>query len=747
MLITKQIIAMYSKAPLLFILLLSCAFNIQAQTKTKQEIDVMLSKDQIQELTKYFQAELLNARVKGDSTQVGLVLLKYIDLNFEMKDFKSYYEEAQYGLSLIDSSVHVEAYYYGLRTLLNHATLIERRSGYQESKRLTAYAKQYAQDSVRRACIRGFLNILSRRNNITEFKKEFDELLSGSHEDIDFVEGHNLFAQINSDKKPDFADSLFRVAVEKLGPDVPFHVNSALLRDYGNFLIAQGRPREAIDRLIESIEYIKQNKRFDLSRIGILTNISQLFLGLKQYDRALEYSDQAIALGDKNNYTTHRGHATIVNGQIHGVMGNSDLAIEKYEIAINYLEGKKYNSYNKDLLNALSLLGGNYLKSGRIEEANDVSYKIRKLAEERNFDFDNPYYLGFQSELAITKENWKEAKSYLGKTLELANTGKLPQRKIYALSALSDVASKEGDFESAFKYTRAYYSLKDSLYQSDINYDINELESQYKRKEQDNQIVVMEQESKIQTLELDQKNRWLKFAFLALGLTLVFSFFLYRLYQKLKSQKVLIEKALRDKDLLLKEIHHRVKNNLQMVSSLLTLQSREVSDSKAIAAINEGKSRVRSMALIHQNLYTQDNLTGINSKTYLEKLTNELFYTYNIESEKVKLELDIEDLNIDVDTIVPLGLIINELVTNCLKHAFPDGAKGHLKVALYNTRNGLLLKVHDNGVGLIAKSVRTGSFGNKLVSTLTEQLDGTLEVLNEEGTQTNILFKSYKLAS
>ena len=140
----------------------------------------------------------------------------------------------------------------------------------------------------------------------------------------------------------------------------------------------------------------------------------------------------------------------------------------------------------------------------------------------------------------------------------------------------------------------------------------------------------------------------------------------------LSSQKQLVEKSLADKELLLREIHHRVKNNMQVISSLLSIQSRDIKDEVALKAVNDSRNRVRAMALIHQGLYIENDLRGIRTSDYITKLCNSLFSSYRIDADRINLQLYVEDLLIDVDSIVPIGLILNELITNALKYAFPE---------------------------------------------------------------------------
>jgi len=287
-----------------------------------------------------------------------------------------------------------------------------------------------------------------------------------------------------------------------------------------------------------------------------------------------------------------------------------------------------------------------------------------------------------------------------------------------------------GDLTQALAYSRKHGQLKDSVVSIESNNIINELKTKYETEKKELQI------DNLELMNSRQRQRLIGGG-VALGLISLLSFFLFRLYHKVTKQKEIISKALSEKDLLLREIHHRVKNNLQLVSSLLTLQSRSIDDETALQAINEGKSRVRSMALIHQDLYNKKNLTGIGVKEYVEKLIQELFYTYQIEKDRIALRTDVQDIELDVDTLIPLGLVINELITNSLKYAWPDGKNGILSVSLLKNDNSLTLKVKDNGKGYNPSEVRENSFGSTLISALVEQLEGhiTTTTTSDNGTE------------
>jgi two-component sensor histidine kinase len=194
--------------------------------------------------------------------------------------------------------------------------------------------------------------------------------------------------------------------------------------------------------------------------------------------------------------------------------------------------------------------------------------------------------------------------------------------------------------------------------------------------------------------------------------------------------------------LLLKEIHHRVKNNLEVVSSLIALQSAQINDPAIQEAMQASQNRVASMGILHQKLYQSEHLAFIEMKNYFMHLTENILDSYS-SAGKVEVEFDMEKIDLDIDTAVPIGLIVNELMTNALKYAFPQGQIGKIKLSLLNLGNETLkLIISDNGIGkpLNALPIGTG-FGTQLVDLLTKQLGGKLTQNIENGTQITIQFK------
>ena len=204
-----------------------------------------------------------------------------------------------------------------------------------------------------------------------------------------------------------------------------------------------------------------------------------------------------------------------------------------------------------------------------------------------------------------------------------------------------------------------------------------------------------------------------------------------------------IKASLREKEALLKEIHHRVKNNLQVVTSLLGLQSRAATDEQTRKMFQESQNRIHSMALLHESLYQSNNLSMIDFPDYIRQLASHLFHSYGVRSDRIHLSTNLDELYLNLDSAVPCGLIINELLSNSLKYAFPDGREGEVRIELHEHSDGkALLIVADNGIGLRSDIdwVTARSLGLRLVRSLAEQLGAKIEVKSNTGTEVQLTF-------
>ena len=341
-----------------------------------------------------------------------------------------------------------------------------------------------------------------------------------------------------------------------------------------------------------------------------------------------------------------------------------------------------------------------------------------------------------------------------GKEIELLNANNEIARKEIALlnsqKKLTDIELLH-QFELQKALARENDLMDSVVAQEKRNNELLSRENFLKRSELQKETALkasLDRENKLKAIQLEKERNTRTGLISAAGLlALAVGVILFQ-YRKQRMKNKVIQKQSDDMQVLMKEIHHRVKNNLQVISSLLDLQSMTIADNQASEAVKEGKNRVQSMALIHQNLYSEGNIKGIRTKEYINNLLQSLCDSYNVTNDKVKVKTDIDDLNLDVDTMIPLGLVLNELVSNTLKYAFRNGTKGELNVVLRKEPEHLLLRVSDNGAGYPeGVNIKEGkSFGMKMIRAFAQKLKANLSIYNNNGAVTEMQITKYNLA-
>ncbi|WP_338839090.1 tetratricopeptide repeat-containing sensor histidine kinase [Flavobacterium ginsenosidimutans] len=316
--------------------------------------------------------------------------------------------------------------------------------------------------------------------------------------------------------------------------------------------------------------------------------------------------------------------------------------------------------------------------------------------------------------------------------------------------------SSRGDYISAIKHYQLYKSLSDSVFKGEKSKQINTLQIEFESEKKDKNINLLQQQAKVQQIQI-QKDTVVKYVFI--GSVVVLILFLLVLYnsfrlkkkkneeleiqrQQINEQNELNKKMLIEKEWLLKEIHHRVKNNLQIVISLLNTQSAYLDNEDALMAIQNSQHRMHAMSLIHQKLYQSDNLANIDMSWYIHELINYMKECFDTDK-NIHFVLEVEKTYLDVAQAVPMGLIINEAVNNAIKYAFPEDRKGEVRIVLKNTgENNYKLQITDNGVGLPEDFEETDrdSLGMNLMIGLSDQIDGVFEMKNDNGLKITITF-------
>lgn len=403
-----------------------------------------------------------------------------------------------------------------------------------------------------------------------------------------------------------------------------------------------------------------------------------------------------------------------------------------------------------------SLRGNTLSRRNQYDQARILIQESLKILEtyklERTHIYQfNIYLLGV---IATKKGRYDEAVAYFVRGRELAVTHNFPVSVITFSEHMADLYERKGDLKQALFYYRQW---------SEAMMKFREARSEKSLRENELQLNVVSQQKKLteQRAERSSFITAIVIAALITGLLVMVLFGLYRNFrnkQRVNSQlealnadlagkNSQLDKRNAENELLLKEIHHRVKNNLEVVSSLLALQSAQINDPDVQKAMQSSQSRVQSMGILHQKLYQSEHLAFVEMRQYFVSLSENILNTYN-ETDRITVDCPMNEIELDVDTAIPVGLIVNELLTNSLKYAFPGGQLGRVLLSLEDLgRDMLQLRISDNGIGkaMNVKPQGTG-FGTQLVSLLTRQLEGTLQQDIANGTVISIQFKKARPA-
>ena len=486
---------------------------------------------------------------------------------------------------------------------------------------------------------------------------------------------------------------------------------------------------------------------------GIIDNIYfyDIYSNLGMYNKAMQdyYDKVKPFIDEKNSYAQAEFYNNI--GNFLRFDGSIPTALSHYKKASGYIE-----VFINDIMLTKTEKGetkGQLLK-GIIEgnigkcHAQMKNYDLAVPKLESSLEMIKEYSTGqfsqdrIENTLALAEcyiqlVDFEKATDYLSDNLDIKKTKDvLKKNRLFA--AFYD---KTGDYRNATDYLKKNLRIHDSLAVNESELRKQILVSVMGRDMENNQTTISTQRALLEQRrnELIAKDESNRVVFISLVFALLFlAGLVYAYLRSIKNQRVIarqkgiIENALVEKDSLLKEIHHRVKNNLQMVSSLLSLQTKNTRSKAAIEALEEGKSRVKAMALIHQKLYQNDDLSVIEMQGYIESLINSVQSVYKKGGHNINIMIDAEGVELDIDRAIPFGLMLNELVSNSFKYAFPtDDENGKIYIHIRKTKGQEgYFEYTDNGVGLPEDTDEraNSSMGLRLMNRLANQLQTVLNV-------------------
>lgn len=486
--------------------------------------------------------------------------------------------------------------------------------------------------------------------------------------------------------------------------------------------------KKASELYLTAIKIAEQNK-IDYVK-NLYHSIGVMFHTTDEYEKAKIYYQKSLEAAKKSS-----DNDLLVKCLIN--LGSINSSTEKYEEAEKlFLESLAYEASFETKRSTYSNLGNLKIRENKFEEAIDFLEKAIAVNPETGQEgdvMDYSYLINAKSKL----KNFDGIDTLLQKSEKLlAQTDNLRSRSIM-LKSIGNVYESMGNFSKAIEFRNQYIQVYDSLKMQQRDDIVYELETKYQTEKKEEEL----------QKRIKEKNQLLIFTFLSGFIILILSYLVYlniKQKKKVNKQKAQLEILVDEKNTLLKETHHRVKNSFQIVSSLLYLQSENISDKEAALAVKEAQNRVKSMILIHQKLYSKDQLVGIDSKEYIEDLVNDIIENQSDSIEDLKISTAIDSKIFSIDTITPIGLIINELITNVIKYAFPEKIKNpELKISFSKKDTNYQLRVSDNGIG-ISNQNNPESFGLKLVHSLAKKLKATVSFENNNGTTVTLVITKFE---
>ncbi|MDN3664309.1 histidine kinase dimerization/phosphoacceptor domain -containing protein [Algibacter miyuki] len=499
----------------------------------------------------------------------------------------------------------------------------------------------------------------------------------------------------------------------------------------GNNVVAQKHLIE-VSEIYDAIGTVEQKAKINNSLAGFYLNIDQLKKGEEQYLKALE---QYEILQDSGGLAS-----------VHANLGLLYTDLNEFKKAERHLMKQKgYNAVFPTLREMgfhYDFLGLLRQKQERLQDAYQEHFKALKIRENLSSTYNLCESKLNMGEILIKLKRYPEAIVHLKDVFKYDEHKSLYQQQ-RAYQLLSEANEKSGHFKDALSDFKAFKELSDSIYSKESIEIIAEKDAQYSQQKQENKIALLNNEKKISEEKASRSKVIALLTSIGLLWLIMAAIALYKMYSKINHKNQIITKALKDRELLLHETHHRVKNNLQLISSLLNLQSKYVVDEKVYEVLQNGRNRVQSMAILHKNLYVGEELDMINIQNYFEGLVENILNSYNKSEEDMAFNIQAKDIVMDVESVIPIGLIVNELVTNALKHAFPlnKTKKPSINIIMLEHDNDHQLIVKDNGIGFDEKMKnKAESFGQRLISLFTNKLKATVVINSQNGTEVSIVF-------
>ncbi|MBL7700922.1 MAG: tetratricopeptide repeat protein [Ferruginibacter sp.] len=465
-------------------------------------------------------------------------------------------------------------------------------------------------------------------------------------------------------------------------------------------------------------------------------NLGLLYRAKKDYNSAIEMYNKSLAIKQQQADSTGQLNTLMNIGACYSSWGkfDSSLAYSTTSEQLARTLGKV-----EDVIGSKANKASALVNLGRLDEGIKLAKEVLTFHPADTKTLLTLYET--LSDASLQEKNYQQALQYtqMGAS-EAEKANRIEQMAVFYQN-LSTIYEVLNHSPKALYYLKRHQQITDSLYKEENSRQINEMAAVFESGQKEALIGKLNESLTVKELSVQNRKKERNIFIAASAIFLLLSILLLKAYRQIRKNKnelsqknAVIESSLKEKETLMKEIHHRVKNNLQLISSLLNMQTDFVGDEKAIDAIVESRNRVMSMSLIHQNLYQQNDITSVNLKAYTEQLCSNILTSYQSSIKPVNLKTAAPDVLVDVDKLVPVGLIINELITNAVKYAFASQEEPKLNVALQQQQQQLVVSVEDNGPGFDFDSIKhRNSFGYKIINAFLKKLKGDIKTGRQHG--------------
>ncbi|NOU16059.1 MAG: tetratricopeptide repeat protein [Bacteroidales bacterium] len=490
-----------------------------------------------------------------------------------------------------------------------------------------------------------------------------------------------------------------------------------------------GNYPEAIKASFEALR-IYDGLGLEKKTASLLLQIGSHFTNDKNYTSATQYIKQALTIFRKRHDIANTTFALINLGETYRLLEKYDSASYCLNECLQLNQHLKHSK--KELIQgyALGNLGLVHIKLNQIDMAKQELINSISILDKLGDLYSISVYQSQLAKIYIDEGRTVSGEQLLLASLNMAEKGTLKEQIRDISNDLSLFYEKQHRFDKSLFYRKKYEVYHDSLVNINNVRKVEQLHSQY---------WLDKKEASIQFLKKEDNNKRKLLLILSSGTILLITLLIFlqlayrqrkKAFKRVSEQNVIIEKREREKAVLLRELNHRVKNNLQMVASLINIQARQSTEPALSSALEATRHRIDTLILIHQKLYRDNEDMQVNLKSYIGELVDNLIYSFG---EKVSISMNLAPVYLHIDWVIPLGLIINELITNTLKYAKPEDKPLELIVELSEENKKVYLNIADNGNGLPEGFEKSNGFGLKLVHSLTKQLKGEISYSYNQG--------------